>query len=80
MQIQLIQGAFSTTDALFIIEQMIKVKISFHEQRISASDNEEDIKHRESRIKALQKELEKFRGEMLATDRVINITAEIHAA
>lgn len=78
MNIQLIQGTFPSSDALFIIEQLIKVKISFHEQRISASDNEEDVKHRESRIKALQKELEAVRNEMLVNPRAVTITAEIN--
>lgn len=78
MNIQLIQGTFPSSDALFIIEQLIKVKISFHEQRISASDNEEDVKHRESRIKALQKELEAVRNEMLVNPLAVTITAEIN--
>lgn len=55
--IQLIQGSFSKEEASHLIAKMIDVKIKFHEDKISNSDNEEDIKMRETRIKQLQKEL-----------------------
>lgn len=61
MNIQLIQGEFSTNDALDLITQMIQVKIKYHENKIASNKNEEDIKARESKIKSLQKELYNFR-------------------
>ncbi len=57
MELHLIDGQFSTTDAIAIISQLIEVKIKYHENMIKNSHNEEDIKMREGKIKALQKEL-----------------------
>lgn len=57
MKINLIQGQFTKRDALSIVTKMIDVKIKFQEEKIKTSDNEEDIKMRETRIKTLQKEL-----------------------
>ena len=57
MNIQLLNGQFSAQDALNLLTQMVYVKIQFHESKISQSDNEEDIKVREKRIKDLQREL-----------------------
>lgn len=57
MNIQIIQGEFSSNDTLELITQMIHVKIKYHENKISKNTNEEDIKARESKIIRLQKEL-----------------------
>ncbi|MBI1343906.1 MAG: hypothetical protein GC171_13315 [Terrimonas sp.] len=57
MELQLIKGVFEKKEILDIITQMVHVKIKFHENKISKSSNEEDIKFRESRIKKLQKQL-----------------------
>lgn len=57
MNIQLINGHFSAPEALDILTQLVHTKVRFHENQISQSDNEEDIKTRENRIKNLQREL-----------------------
>jgi hypothetical protein len=57
MNIQLILGEFSPSDALDLIASMINMKIKFHEGKISNESQEEDIKYRETRIKSLQREL-----------------------
>ncbi len=57
MKINLIHGHFKASDAISIITKMIDVKIKFQEEKIKDSDNEEDVKMRENRIKALQKDL-----------------------
>jgi hypothetical protein len=57
MTIQLLEGEFSATDGLELIAKMIEVKIKFHENKISKSQQEEDIKSRENKIKALQNSL-----------------------
>lgn len=57
MEIHLIDGQFSTTDAIAILTQLTEVKIKYHENKIKSSHNEEDIKMRERKIKKLQKEL-----------------------
>lgn len=64
MNIQLIEGEFSSKDALDLVTQMIQVKIKFHEAKISNSDSEEDIKARETKIKRLQNELHECRTQI----------------
>jgi len=41
---------------------MIHIKIKYQENKISSSENEEDTKAREAKIKRLQKELYNFRN------------------
>jgi hypothetical protein len=80
MVIQLMQGQFNTNEAIEIIAQMVHVKIKYHENKITGTSNEEDIKNRETKIKGLQKELFEARKRMLSKrenlsiDAVINIT------
>ncbi len=57
MNIPLIQGNFSSTDSLELLNQMVQVKLKFHESKISNTSNEEDIKYRESKIKKLQQDM-----------------------
>lgn len=71
MTIQLIHGQFSVSEAIEIITKMINVKIKFHEGKIHANANEEDIKMREKRIKQLQKELFEVRN--LIDDKKVNV-------
>lgn len=61
MELQLIKGHFAAQDAVNIISSIIDVKIKYHEGKITAESNEEDIKMRERRIKQLQKELSEVR-------------------
>lgn len=61
MQLQLINGHFSPQEAVDILTKMTNVKVSYHEQQISASDAEEDVKYREKRIKDLQRNLQEAR-------------------
>jgi len=62
MIIQLIEGNFNSHDTLDLITQMIHIKIKYQENKISSSENEEDTKAREAKIKRLQKELYNFRN------------------
>lgn len=61
MNIKLIQGEFSGYDAIELINQMIQVKIKYHENKINNQSNEEDIKSCEVKIKQLQNELFELR-------------------
>ena len=54
MKIQLIEGSFDKQDALNLLSKIIKVKIDFHESKIDANLNAEDIRMREQKIKKLQ--------------------------
>ncbi len=77
MNLQLIQGEFSTKDTLELITQMIQVKIKYHENKISHQNNEEDIKTREFKIKSLQKELNELKDFILLKNDNIKISAII---
>jgi hypothetical protein len=55
--LNLIDGDFSPNETLDLITSMVHAKIKFHENKISAQLGEEDTKHREQRIKALQRQL-----------------------
>ena len=61
MKFQLINGHFSPQDALTLLTQLTQAKVRHHERQINTSDNEEDVKSRERRIKELQRELQNAR-------------------
>lgn len=77
MNLQLIQGQFSTKDAVDILTQMVNVKIKFHESKINNVNNEEDIKMREQRIKQLQKHLHECRSYIENQGGMITIAGEL---
>ena len=76
MKIQLIQGQFDTKDALEILSQMIAVKIKFHENRITNTCSEENIKMRENKIKHLQKDLYEAQ-KFISSSQFLNLESEI---
>ena len=77
--LSLIQGKFTASEAVDIISNMVQVKIKFHENKITNTSNEEDIKGQETRIKELQNglaEIKKFisnKGGLIELKSVINI-------
>lgn len=79
MEIQLINGTFSSKEALQIITQLMNVKIQFHENKIQHTHNEEDIKMREKKITQLQNNLQIVRkhiqnnGESIAVESTISL-------
>ncbi len=77
MNMQLIEGQFNTSEALDIITQMIQVKVKYHEDKITQSSNEEDIKFREAKIKHLQNELHTFRTNLGDLNGTVNLDALI---
>ncbi len=77
MNIQLIQGEFSTNDAIELITQMIHIKIKYHENKIHSNSNEEDIKNREAKIKRLQKELFELRKIINSKTQSVKVEAII---
>ena len=76
----LISGQFPKEDALDILTRMVHAKISYHEQKIHASLNEEDIKMRENRIKQLQKDLYHCRKEMDQKEGMVRLSAQLELA
>ncbi|HEX4956646.1 MAG TPA: hypothetical protein VFV46_00595 [Lacibacter sp.] len=78
MQTELIKGQFSGNDALEILSEMIQVKIRYHERKIEASSNEEDIKYRESKLKNLQAELALLRKKLTQSNQPVTISTIIN--
>lgn len=78
MNIQLIQGDFSVNDAIGIINEMIEIKIKYHENKIQKLSNEEDIKAREEKIKRLQKDRFELRKELLGKAGTIHLDSLIN--
>jgi len=74
--LSLIQGHFNTTEAADIISKLVEVKIKFHENKITNTSNEEDIKMQESRIKELQNDLAAVKKYLSTKDKV-EISAKI---
>ncbi len=78
MEVKLITGSFEQREALDLITRLIDVKIRFHEERIRKSDQEEDIKQRESKIIRLQQDLYIIRHELGRSDKRVSLDAELH--
>ena len=78
MDIQLIEGEFSNNEAVALILKMIEVKIKFHGSKICKSDQEEDIKSRENKIKKLQKSLDSIRSFLNSKTDGVRMRASIH--
>ncbi len=78
MNIQILDGEFKSNEAIQLITQMIHIKIKYHENKISLSQLEEDIKARETKIKRLQKDLYEFRNTIDSTTKVVKLKAIIN--
>ncbi|MBS1527852.1 MAG: hypothetical protein JST19_19565 [Bacteroidetes bacterium] len=77
MNINLIQGSYTTSEAIDLLHKLVNVKIKFHEDKINQSSNEEDIKMREHRIKALQHDLATVRHKIRTGQGKIEIKSII---
>lgn len=77
MNLQLIQGEFSSNDAIDLMTQMVHIKIKYHESKINSQSSEEDIKTRESKIKQLQKDLFELRKSINSKTNCVHIEAII---
>ena len=77
ISIQIIQGTFNSKEVVEIITEMIHIKIKYHENKISKSSNEEDMKYRETKIKNLQKELYKLRNDLDSKNGNVTMNASI---
>lgn len=77
MKVNIIKGTFNKVEAISLLTKMIEVKIKFQEDKIHVTQNEEDIKMRETRIKQLQKELFETRNFIDNHPEPISINAKI---
>jgi len=64
MKIQLFEGRFEKKDALNLLSKIIKIEVDFHESKIDADSNAEDVRMREQKIKKLQNNLMDLRTEI----------------
>ena len=78
--LSLIQGKFSANEAVDIISNMVQVKIKFHENKITNTSNEEDIKMQEARIKELQNDFAELKKSISSTAGLIDIKAVVTVA
>lgn len=73
----IINGSFNPKDAIEILTRIIHIKIEFHEAKIHNSQNEEDIKMREKRIKELQNYLFEMRSFIQQQPQKITINCSV---
>jgi hypothetical protein len=77
MELQLLNGTFSSKESIEILNQLFQVKIKFHEDKIKTSQNEEDVKMRERKIKLLQNELAHARQLITTKTGYISLSSQI---
>lgn len=77
MNLQIIKGSFETSDTIELMIQLVNVKIKYHEDKIDATNNEEDIKQRENRIKELQKELAHIKNYLAQQGDKISVNCNV---
>ena len=77
MELQLLNGSFSSKESIEILNQLFQVKIKFHEDKIKTSHNEEDVKMRERKIKFLQNELAHARQLITTKTEYISLSSQI---
>ena len=77
MELQLLNDTFSSNESIEIINQLFQVKIKFHEDKIKISQNEEDVRMREQKIKFLQNELAEARQFISSKSGCISLSSQI---
>jgi hypothetical protein len=77
MHIQFIQGEFSANDAIELLNQMIRIKIKYHENSITRDSSEEDIKYRESKVRYLQNLLSDARNIIIEKGETVRLEGTI---
>ena len=77
MKLQLVNGQFQNAESIDLVSELIKVKIKFLENKISRSDNEEEIKSKEGKIIAMQNNLNELKKHLHNGNKNIRILSEI---
>jgi hypothetical protein len=73
----LLNGEFSSDEAIDLLSQLIKVKINFHEGKIKSTDSEENLKYRERKIKSLQNDLMTIREILGEKGKAVHLESEV---
>lgn len=77
MELSLIKGQFTPEESLELLNHLVQVKIRFHENKIKADADEEDIRMRESQISGLQRQLDDIRKEIMSGERRVEMNAVV---
>jgi hypothetical protein len=77
VEIQLIQGSFSNTEATELLTRLLQMKIAFHEEKIALSSSPEDIRMRESRIRFLKAQIPEVQRAMADRGQVVRMKGTI---
>lgn len=77
MNITLLKGSFEPAELADLMRSLVKVKISFHEDKIRSEDSEEQIKMREARIRQLQNELSEVLADIRQASGPLNAEANV---
>lgn len=72
MKIQISLENLNNTEKMRIIKNITEEKIRILEDKISQSDNIEDIKQRENKIKKLQESLAEIRNQLTGFNKLDN--------
>lgn len=78
MTIQFMEGEFTMEDASTLLQNFVETKIKYHEAKVSTSDNEEDIKYRESKIKNLQNLLNEIKKILVNKNKPVTLEGVIN--
>lgn len=78
MKINLLNGNFTRRETLELITKMIHVKVKHHEEKLAASENETEMKLRETRIRQLQKELYEAQNYLETCKGTVKLKGEIN--
>ena len=74
---QILQGSFEINDAIILMTDLVQVKIKFHENKIANSNQIEDIRFREDKIKRLQHELKQAIDAIKKSKQSIELNGKI---
>ncbi|MCU0421614.1 MAG: hypothetical protein MUC81_02295 [Bacteroidia bacterium] len=76
-QLSLANGTFSAKDAMQLIHDWVDVKIKYHESKIAASLDAEDVKMREHRIQKLQSDRANLREWLKAANDKVTLHVQL---
>ena len=76
MNIQLIQGEFSSNDAIDLMTQMVHIKIKYHENKINSHSSEDDIKTKLKEIGIENAKVELVYSPAWTTDWISDVAKE----
>lgn len=77
MQLELINGEFSPGEIAELLSALVRIKVNYHEQKTASGQSEEDLEHRERRIRQLQQQLQQVRNAVLSGSAPVRVSSTI---